>query len=152
LGPSKLRFLTRVSVLDRMCGGLCDAVLETRRSALTLEELASSNLFVVPLDHERRWYRLHHLFREMLREELERREPGVVRELSTRAAEWCENQGDIESAIEYTHQSDDFERLARLVSANVMPTFWSGRIATLGRWLSWFDDPTLLGLFPAVTV
>ena len=62
-----------------MCGSLCDHVLERSDSALELERLERSNLFVVPLDHERRWYRFHHLFRDMLEDELERREPGLGR-------------------------------------------------------------------------
>ena len=70
--------MTRTSVLDRLCGPLCDAVLETTGSAAKLESLAASNLFLVRLDRERRWYRYHRQFREFLRDELERREPELV--------------------------------------------------------------------------
>ena len=75
LPPAEAGFLQRTSVLDRMCGGLCDAVLQTSRSAHTLETLARANGFVVPLDRQGEWYRYHHLFGELLRDELERSEP-----------------------------------------------------------------------------
>jgi LuxR family maltose regulon positive regulatory protein len=152
LKPSRVRFLTRASVLDKMCGPLCDAVLETTRSALMLEELEASNLFVVPLDHERCWYRFHHLFRDMLGDELDRREPELGRELNLRAADWCEQQGDSESAIEYAHKAGDLSRVARLLTPTMMPTFWSGRMTTLARWLRWLDDPALLELHPAFAI
>ncbi len=78
LPPAEARFLQYTSVLERMCGGLCDAVLETTRSASTLETLARTNGFVVPLDRRGEWYRYHHLFGELLRDELERSEPEMV--------------------------------------------------------------------------
>ena len=77
LPPAEAQFLKHTSVLDRMCGGLCDAVLETTRSADTLETLERTNCFVVPLDRRGEWYRYHHLFGELLRNELERSEPDV---------------------------------------------------------------------------
>ena len=69
LPPDEARFLQYTSVLDRMCGGLCDAVLQRTRSAHTLETLARMNGFIVPLDRRGEWYRYHHLFRELLRNE-----------------------------------------------------------------------------------
>ena len=73
--PAQLEFLLRTSVLEPMCAPLCDAVLERDDSAQLLEQLERENLFVVALDHQRSWFRYHHLFREMLQAELERREP-----------------------------------------------------------------------------
>ena len=75
LPAAEARFLKYTSMLDRMCGGLCDAVLQTTRSADTLETLERTNGFVVPLDRRGEWYRYHHLFGELLRNELERSEP-----------------------------------------------------------------------------
>ena len=89
LPAAEARFLKHTSVLDRMCGGLCDAVLETTGSAHTLETLERTNGFVVPLDRRGEWYRYHHLFGELLRNELERSEPDVVAELNRRAMAWC---------------------------------------------------------------
>jgi LuxR family maltose regulon positive regulatory protein len=74
--PAQLEFLLRTAVLEPMNASLCDAVLERDDSAQMLEQLEHENLFVVALDHQRRWFRYHHLFREMLQAELERREPG----------------------------------------------------------------------------
>ena len=78
LPADEKQFLTHTSVLDRMCGDLCDAVLETKGSADMLETLARTNGFVVPLDRRSEWYRYHHLFGQLLRNELERSEPDVV--------------------------------------------------------------------------
>ena len=77
--PAQLEFLLRTAVLEPMSAALCDAVLERGDSARMLEQLERENLFVVALDHQRRWFRYHHLFREMLQAELERREPGFLR-------------------------------------------------------------------------
>ena len=153
LPPSRIEFLTRLSVLDRMCGALCDAVLDGSGSAIALEDLEQSNLFVIPLDHERRWYRFHHLFRDMLRDELERRELALIPTLNGRAADWCEQQGDIDAAIEYAHAAGDQDRFVRLVEAAMLPTYWRGRYATVERWLSGvLDDSALLERYPAVAV
>ena len=93
LSPSDVGFLTRTAVLDRMSGPLCDAVLGSTGSASKLESIATANLFVVPLDRQRGWYRYHHEFRDFLLAELERREPELVPELHRRAAAWCESNG-----------------------------------------------------------
>ena len=85
-------FLTRTSILDRMCGPLCDAVTGGKRSANVLERLESRNLLVVPLDRRREWFRYHQLFRDLLSSELRRREPANVAELHLRAATWCEDE------------------------------------------------------------
>jgi LuxR family transcriptional regulator, maltose regulon positive regulatory protein len=71
-------FLTRTAVLERMCGPLCEAVLNRPGSGVALAELARSNLLLVPLDRRGQWYRYHHLFRDMLLAELERHDPGLV--------------------------------------------------------------------------
>ena len=92
LPPAEARFLKYTSVLDRMSGGLCDAVMETTQSADTLESLERRNCFVVPLDRRGEWYRYHHLFGELLRNELEHSEPDVVPELNRRAMAWCIGQ------------------------------------------------------------
>jgi LuxR family maltose regulon positive regulatory protein len=76
--PDRVAFLTRTAVLERMCGPLCDAVLETTGSGDVLAWLEASNLLLVPLDRRRRWYRYHHLFQELLSAELDRREPELV--------------------------------------------------------------------------
>lgn len=151
-GPEETEFLLRSSVLERMCGRLCDAVLERTDSARMLEQLEGENLFVVPLDHTRTGFRYHHLFREMLQAELERRDPELVSDLNRRAASWCEAEGRPEDAIEYAAAAGDTDSLARIVAAQVFPYYRSGRVTTVERWLAGFDDPKLLPLYPALAV
>src|SRR5262249_42576766 len=86
-------FLTRTAVLERMCGPLCETVLDLPGSAATLASLARSNLLLVPLDRRREWYRYHHLFRDMLLAELHRLEPDLMPSLQRRAAEWYARNG-----------------------------------------------------------
>jgi LuxR family transcriptional regulator, maltose regulon positive regulatory protein len=150
VSPKQLRFLTRSALLDRMTGSLCDAVLERTDSARMLESLEQANLFVVALDHHREWYRYHHLFKDMLRSELERREPELASELNRRAAAWSGENGTPECAIEYATAAGDLDTVADLVGRFAFPFYRTGRVATVERWLTTFDDPVLLGKYPAV--
>ncbi len=151
-GPAELEFLLRTSVLDRMCAPLCDAVLERADSAQMLEQLERENLFVVALDHQRRWFRYHHLFREMLQAELERREPDLVPTLNRRAAAWSNENGQPEVAIEYAAAAGDVDEQAALVAAHAFPYYRAGRVTTVERWLTLFDDERVLERFPAIAV
>jgi LuxR family transcriptional regulator, maltose regulon positive regulatory protein len=126
LPARRVSFLTRTAVLDRMCGPLCDAVLGTSGSGGVLESLARSNLLLVPLDRRRDWYRYHHLFRDLLRAELERREPGLVPRLHLRAAAWCEANGLEEAAIDHAQAAGDADRVARLVLEVMQPVWRAG--------------------------
>jgi LuxR family transcriptional regulator, maltose regulon positive regulatory protein len=152
LSAGTVRFLTRTAVLDRLSGPLCDATLDTTGSAQVLERLEQSNLLVVPLDRHREWYRYHHLFRELLRAELERNEPELVAELILRAAAWCERHGLPEATMDYAMQAGDPEDVAGLVVRLAFPVYYGGRLATLQRWFDWFDDHQLLERHPAVAV
>ena len=92
--PAHIRsFLLHTSVLGRLSGALCDAMLQTSGSASVLETIERDNLFVVPLDMSRRWYRYHHLFGELLRAELHRLEPDLIAGLHRRAAAWFAGPG-----------------------------------------------------------
>jgi ATP/maltotriose-dependent transcriptional regulator MalT len=150
LPRAEVVFLTRTSVLDRMTGALCDAVLERSDSARRLESIERSNLFLVPLDHRREWYRYHHLFRDMLRAELDRREPRLAAQLSERAAEWCESHDMIDAAIAYADAAGDVDRVARLVGTFTLPMYRGGRAVTLDGWFQRFDDPGLIRRYPVV--
>ena len=135
-----------------MSGPLCDAVLEESGSAEILESLARSNLFLVPLDANKDWYRYHHLFQELLRSELERSEPDLVPRLLARAADWCEANGQPETAIGYAQQAGDVDRMARLVELCAHPAHQSGRSATAERWLTWLEAHGALEQNAAVAV
>jgi LuxR family transcriptional regulator, maltose regulon positive regulatory protein len=130
-------FLTQTAVLERMCGPLCDWVLDLPGSGGTLAELAQSNLLLVPLDRRGQWYRYHHLFRDMLLAELERREPNVIPVLRLRAARWCLENGLAEEALEYSMAAGDVDTAARLVEQLWLQADHDGRYTTLQRWLDW---------------
>ena len=152
LPARQVSFLTRTAVLDRMCGPLCDAVLDTTGSATVLESLAGSNLLLVPLDRRREWYRYHHLFRDLLGAELGRREPELVPELHRRAAAWCEANGLEETAIDHAQAAGDADQVARLVLQVMQPVWASGRVDTVLRWMQWFEREQLMERYPAVAV
>ena len=110
-------FLLRTSILDRLCGPLCDAVLGSPSASgqETLEYLEHANLFIVPLDNERRWYRYHHLFADVLRMHLMAEQPDQVSALHRRASEWYEHNGSTDNAIRHALAAEDFERAATLI-------------------------------------
>jgi LuxR family maltose regulon positive regulatory protein len=139
--PARHReFLTRTAVLERMSGSLCEAVLQAPGSAATLAELARSNLLLVPLDRRGRWYRYHHLFRDMLLAELERLQPGLLPVLRRRAADWCLHNGLSEEALEYSMAAGDVDAAARLVENLWLPASRQARVSTVERWFRWLED------------
>ena len=133
-------FLTRTAVLERICGPLCDAVLEMSGSAAILADLAGSNLLLVPLDRRGEWYRYHHLFRDMLLAELHRLEPGLIPVLRRRAAGWYLGSGLPEDALEYSMAAGDVEGAARLAGRLTVPAYRQGRVATVQRWFGWLEE------------
>jgi LuxR family maltose regulon positive regulatory protein len=142
VSAAEASFLTRTSVLDRMCGPLCDAILGRRGSGRVLERIEGQNLLVVPLDRRREWYRYHHLFRDLLQSELRRREPDLVRDLHFRAAAWYEANKMPEAAIEYAQAAGDYDRVARLILELAQPVWAGGRVETVLRWMEWLRDIT----------
>ena len=134
--PAERRdFLLRTSVLERLSGPLCDAVLETAGSEDELAALERDNLFVVALDGNRRWYRYHHLFRDLLRRELERALPGAARELHRRAAEWLREHDSISDAVVQYTRAGDLAGARDLIARNWYDLLQHGRLATVEAWL-----------------
>lgn len=150
LSMADARFLIRTSVLDRLSGPLCDAVLETAGSADRLERLERSNMLLIPLDHTRTWYRCHQILRDLLSAALQQRETEVVPALRRRAAEWYEANAMPELAIEQAMALADASRVARITVAWGQLFYQRGRAATARRWFAWFDDQDLVGEYPAV--
>ncbi|MGA8465853.1 MAG: LuxR C-terminal-related transcriptional regulator, partial [Trebonia sp.] len=144
-------FLTRTAVLERMCGPLCEAVLDQPQADTTLAELARSNLLLVSLDRRGYWYRYHHLFRDMLLAELERLEPGLLPVLRRRAAHWCQANGRPEEALVYAMAAGDVDMAAELVQELAVPARRQGRVTTLMRWFRWLDDRDAIARYPMVT-
>lgn len=137
-------FLLRTSVLDRLCGPLCDAVVGTGagEGQATLEYLERANLFIVPLDHERRWYRYHHLFADLLRQRLRQsiaspsgNEERTVAELHIRASVWCEDNGLELEAFHHAAAAQDIRRAARLLEGKGMPLLFRGAVKPVTNWL-----------------
>ncbi|HEU4400002.1 MAG TPA: LuxR C-terminal-related transcriptional regulator [Actinomycetota bacterium] len=152
LSEDEVSFLTRTSVLERMCGPLCDSMLGASGSAAMLEAFERSNLLLVALDRRAEWYRYHHLLRDLLGAELRRREPKVVPRLHLGAAAWYEANGLPELAIDHAQAAGDIDRVARLVLEVMQPVWASGRVDTVLRWMEWFEDRRLIERYPAVAV
>ncbi len=133
-------FLLQTSILDRLNGSLCDAVCfdttETPNGQEILTYLDHANLFVIPLDGERRWYRYHHLFADLLRQRLHQAQQGQVRTLHNRASVWYGQNGFTHEAIEYAIRAEDFERAVLLVEEHADTLWRQGEHVKLGRWLS----------------
>ena len=142
--PEPLRdFLVHTSVLQRLSGPLCDAVLETEGSAERLAELEQANLFLIALDDHRHWYRYHHLFGRLLRLELEGHEPGLVPLLHRRAAAFHLRAGDVEAAIHHAGAAGDHRQAGRLVAQHWLEFARQGRIATVERWLDGLPEAVI---------
>jgi LuxR family maltose regulon positive regulatory protein len=136
--PDELRtFLLRTSILDRLSGSLCDAVTAGSNGQEMLETIERANLFLVPLDEERRWWRYHHLFAELLRSRLSAVHPEEVPELHGRAASWSEEHGLVDDAVSHFLLAGDLPRAALLVERNVEELLLRrSERATLDRWLA----------------
>ncbi|MGB3634193.1 MAG: LuxR C-terminal-related transcriptional regulator, partial [Rubrobacteraceae bacterium] len=127
-------FLLQTSILDRLSGPLCDVVTGQEDGRVMLEAVERGNLFVVPLDDERRWYRYHHLFADVLQAHLMVEQPGQVSTLHRRASEWYEQYGLPAEAIRHALAAEDFERAAGLVELAWPAMDRSLQSAT---WLGW---------------
>ena len=122
-------------MLDQLCAPLCDAVLGEPGAQEHLRRLEASNMFLIPLDRRREWYRYHALFREFLLGELRRVEPEVVMKLHLRAADWYESQGSPATALEHLLNTTERDRCVQLVTELVLPTYKAGQMSTVQRWL-----------------
>jgi len=134
-------FLLQTSILPRMCASLCNGLVDIRTDErpldgqCMLETLEKMNLFVVPLDEERRWYRYHHLFADVLNRRLEYQYPEMLPELYRRASAWYEKNGLIGDAIQYALSAGDQEHAAQLVEQNGCYLLMSGELFTLLKWM-----------------
>lgn len=134
--PADLRtFLLETSILPRLSASLCQAVTGRADSAVALERIERSNLFLVPLDSERHWFRYHRLFGELLRHELGVAEPQRVPELHRRAAAWFRAAGQVSEAIDHAAAAGDVDGAAELVAGHWNTWFNAGRLATVEGWL-----------------
>jgi LuxR family maltose regulon positive regulatory protein len=163
--PAIQGFLLRTSVLERMSAPLCDTLakgketgdwgLETDEDADSnlqspisslqsqifsqqiLEHLEQNNLFIIPLDNEREWYRYHHLFSDLLRSRLQQIEPHLMKGVYGRASDWCDENGFLVEAVQYALSAKNFERASRLIEENALDMINHGELATV---IGWFRD------------
>ncbi len=145
-------FLLGTSILDRLCGPLCDAVLLDSSSdgQQTLGDLERANLFIIPPDNDRRWYRYHHLFAELLRQRLHQRSAsstgGGAKEVSglhIRASIWFEDNGLETEAFQHAAAANDIDRAERLINRKGMPLYVRGNAAAVLTWLESLPAPVL---------
>lgn len=134
--PKVRNFFLKTSVLERFTAPLCDAVVGEEGSVELLGWLERSNLFVVPLDAHRGWYRYHHLFADLLRTELRGRDPAIIPELHRRAAAWYLASGAIEDAVRHTLASGDSRGAGQLIARHWPAFLDRGMEASLRSWMS----------------
>jgi LuxR family maltose regulon positive regulatory protein len=128
-------FLLRTSILERLTGPLCDAVTGVSGGQERLEALERANLLIMPLDDERRWYRYHALFADVLRARLAVLHPDELGSLHARASAWYESQGDDDAAVAHALASGDLERASRVVAIASGRRLSGGELTTVRRWL-----------------
>lgn len=137
------RFLLATCFLDRFTGDLCDAVTGRSGSSRMLDSLARGNLFLVPLDDQRRWYRYHHLFADLLRGRLDDPDFGGVPMLHRRASDWFAEQGLPEEAVRYAVAGEDFDRAAHLIEEALPQMRRTRQDRLLLRWAQALPEPVV---------
>jgi LuxR family transcriptional regulator, maltose regulon positive regulatory protein len=141
-------FLLRTSILDRMCPALCDAVMQTEVGHASLRHLELSNLFVVPLDDERRWVRYHHLFGAALQQRLRETEAlATLPALHLRASAWYEAQGMVKQALHHAVAAGDTPRAIQVVQGKSMPLYFLEDAEPVLQWLQG-QPPAFLDAHP----
>jgi LuxR family maltose regulon positive regulatory protein len=138
--PHVQSFLLQTSILDRLSGPLCDALTGQTDGQETLERLEQINLFTVPLGHDRRWYRYHRLFADLLRDRLQRAQPQVIPELHRHASRWYEGNEMLAQAFAHALAAEDHDTAARLVEQAGEPLLRRGELGTLLRWIEGLPD------------
>jgi ATP/maltotriose-dependent transcriptional regulator MalT len=128
-------FLLETSILEQLCGSLCSAVTLQQEGQAMLEALESANLFLIPLDQNRHWYRYHHLFAEMLRDRLARRSPHGLSELHLRAAAWYAQNGLPDDAIDHALSAGDLHYAATLIERFAEGFWMKSQVTSLLRWI-----------------
>jgi LuxR family maltose regulon positive regulatory protein len=139
------QLLLRTSIIDRVNGALCDAVTATTGSARKLDMLARSNLFVVPLDERRDWYRYHHLFRACLNAELQLESPDLVRELHRRATRWFQRTGEVTEAINHAIAAQELSAASELLATHWNGVVSTGGLRTVEMWLMALPEHVVTG-------
>lgn len=136
-------FLLQTAVLDKLNASLCDALTGQSNGQETLQLLEHNNLFIIPLDENRRWYRYYHLFADLLRQHLRQEQPERLGQLHCRASEWYEQNRFTDEAIEHALLAEDFERTIRLIDEQIDFIWSRGEHRKLQRWLNVLPEDVL---------
>jgi LuxR family maltose regulon positive regulatory protein len=136
-------FMIQTSILDRLSGGLCEALTGDPNSQDILEAIEQSNLFIVPLDNERIWFRYHHLFADLLQQRLKRTTPDEIPVLNQKASQWFEREDLIFEAISFSLKADDYNYATDLIEGQIEEIWGAGRHATIQRWISCIPEDLL---------
>lgn len=136
LSDDETSFLLQTSILDEMCAELCDALLGRHDSQQQLEHFEAMNLFIIPLDSQRKWYRYHHLFANLLQLRLTNNPIIDLMSLHQRAANWHDNKGNIDVAIKHYNQAQDIDGMVKIIRQNVRQNVMIGRINRVRNWLN----------------
>lgn len=135
-------FLLCTAVLKRFCAPLCDAVMDSgddahrgKSSQETLDFIERANLFIVPLDAERQWFRYHHLFADLLRKRLQQQSPESVRQRHVAASRWFSQQGLEVEAFEHAAAAEDYELALQIIGGGIMPLQFRGGVFPIIGWL-----------------
>ncbi len=140
LDPALRDFLLHTAVLERLSGPLCAVLTDRPDAQAVLEQLETANLFLIPLDDRRQWYRYHHLFAELLRQRLERDHPGAGAGLRRQASQWFESKGSICEAFQYALQGEDQDWLLELAQRWGESLIKRSELDTLRRCLEALPD------------
>ena len=124
-------FLVKTSILEQVSGNLADTLLETSNSQETLELLEKNNMFIIPLDTEREWYRYHHLFGDLLKQRLLNEKGDLIKYLHQRASEWFADHGFISLAIEHAIEAGNHDKAMSLLDQTVEELWKSGQHSTI---------------------
>ena len=129
-------FLLQTSILNRLTGPLCDAVTRENNGEAMLENLERKNVFIIPLDNERNWYRYHHLFADMIERRLHQTQPKLVPQLHSRASEWYALQDFHSDAVHHALAGNDFDRAVFLIKTNGLHLIGQGAFSTVQNWIN----------------
>jgi LuxR family maltose regulon positive regulatory protein len=139
--PNRQDFLLKTSVLSRLTGSLCDAITGSSDGEHTLASLEKGNLFIIPLDNERRWYRYHHLFADLLGRRLNQTHPELVPMLHSQASDWYAHHDFQFEAVHHALAGNNFEKAADLIEANGLRLIGQGAFTPLQKWINNLPEP-----------
>jgi len=136
-------FLMQTAILDQLNGSLCDAVTDQENGQETLEMLERTNLFIIPLDNERQWYRYHHLFGDLLVQRLRQTQPDKMSVLHNKASDWFNHQGMKREAIQHSLAAKNYEKAGKLIESVGIDIMEQGENSTVVRWVSSLPDKVI---------